>query len=201
MQIIWNGHSCFTVRSADGTIILDPYEDRYVPGYPPLRLEADQVLCSHEHSDHNARRCVRLSGKPCGFQVERIASWHDDVRGAKRGGNTIHLLTLEGMRLAHLGDLGCELNETQLRQLENLDVLLVPVGGHYTIDAAQAAEIVRQLRPRVVIPMHYRGKGFGYDVLSTVDEFRALTEHPVDYPGNTLEVDLTTEAQTAFLKP
>ena len=199
MKIIWNGHSCFTVESREGTVVLDPYADGKVPGLPPLKLKADLVLCSHEHADHNSRQNVRLSGAVCGVQVERIASWHDEVQGRKRGSNTIHVLTAEGLRVAHLGDLGCELTEEQCSALQNLDALMIPIGGHYTIDAEQAAETVSQLQPRVVIPMHYRGGSFGFDVIATADAFRALCEHPVDYPGNELLLDSETEAQTAFL--
>ena len=199
MHIIWNGHSCFTVKCDEGTVVLDPFADSYVPGYASMDLKADLVLCSHEHSDHNARQIVTLSGKPCGVGIECISSWHDEVQGAKRGSNTIHVLTAEGMRIAHLGDLGCALTEEQAAALKDLDALMIPVGGFYTIDAQQAEEIVHQLKPRVVIPMHYRFEGHGYDVLSTLDAFLALCENPVNYPGNTLKLDQKTEAQTAIL--
>ena len=200
MKIIWNGHSCFTVESRDGTVVLDPFADGKVPGFQPLKLSADLVLCSHEHADHNSRKNVRLSGKPCTVGVERVASWHDEVQGAKRGDNTIHVLTAEGLRVAHLGDLGCELTEEQAALLKNLDALMIPIGGYYTIDAKQAAEIIRQLQPRVTIPMHYRFGKFGYDVIATLDEFRTLCENPIDYPGRELVLDSETAAQTAILK-
>lgn len=200
MKIIWNGHSCFTVESEDGTVVLDPFADGTVPGFPPLKLSADLVLCSHEHADHNGRENVRLSGKQCAVSVERVASWHDGVQGAKRGDNTIHILTAEGLRVAHLGDLGCELTEEQAALLKNLDALMIPIGGYYTIDAQQAAEIIRKLQPRVTIPMHYRFDKYGYDVIATLDEFRARCENPIDYPGRELFLDSETAAQTAILK-
>ena len=200
MKITWNGHSCFTLSTSDGTVVMDPYEDQSVPGYQPLKLTADLVLCSHEHSDHNGRQCVALSGKACSVEVETIASWHDEVNGAKRGNNTIHILNAEGMRVAHLGDLGCALSAEQVSLLQNLDVLMIPVGGFFTIDAKQAAEIVRQLSPRVVIPMHYRQGIHGYPVIATVRKFRALCADPVDYPTNSMTVDAETPHQTAFLK-
>ena len=200
MKITWNGHSCFTLSTADGTAVLDPYADLSVPGYKPLKLTADLVLCSHGHSDHNGSQCVALSGKPCSITVETIASWHDDAEGAKRGDNTIHVLGTEGMRIAHLGDLGCELSAEQINLLQDLDVLMIPVGGFFTIDAEQAAEIIRQLQPRVVIPMHYRQGIHGYPVIATVRKFRALCTNAVDYPDNSMTVDADTPAQTAFLK-
>ncbi|MBQ3373736.1 MAG: MBL fold metallo-hydrolase [Oscillospiraceae bacterium] len=199
MELIWNGHSCFTVKTKDGTVVLDPFEDGKVPGYKPLRLEADLVLCSHEHADHNARKCVTLSGKPCRVAVETVASWHDDVQGAKRGPNTIHILGAEGMRIAHLGDLGCALDEAQAEALKGLDALLIPVGGFYTISAERAYEIVQQLQPRVVIPMHYRDATYGYDVLSTKEDYRRLCSDAVDYDTNRLTLTADTLAQTAFL--
>ena len=199
MELIWNGHSCFTVRTQEGSVVLDPYEDGKVPGCGPLRLEADEVLCSHEHGDHNYRAAVRLSGKPCGVQVEAIPSWHDDVCGKKRGPNTIHVLSAEGMKLVHLGDLGTELNCGQIEALSEPDVLLIPIGGFYTIDAAQALEIVEQLHPRITVPMHFRRGRMGFDVIDTPDEFLSRCTNVVEYAGNTLTVDPDTPAQTAVL--
>ena len=179
--------------------MLDPYQDGAVPGMPPLRLQADLVLCSHEHHDHNARSAVTLSGKACGVSVETIPSWHDDTEGSKRGSNSIHVLSAESLRIAHLGDLGCMLTEDQTARLQGLDALLIPVGGYYTIDSEQALEIVRQLQPRVVIPMHYRFGSVGYDVISTIDLFRAKAPNPVDYSVNCLILTSDTKPQTAFL--
>ena len=199
MKITWHGHSCFSIDTEDGTVVLDPYQDGAVPGMPPLRLQADLVLCSHEHHDHNARSAVTLSGKACGVSVETIPSWHDDTEGSKRGSNSIHVLSAESLRIAHLGDLGCMLTEDQTARLRGLDALLIPVGGYYTIDSEQALEIVRQLQPRVVIPMHYRFGSVGYDVISTIDLFRAKAPNPVDYSVNCLILTSDTKPQTAFL--
>ena len=199
MEIIWNGHSCFTVKTSRGSVVLDPYEDGKVPGLGPLRLEADLVLCSHEHGDHNFRDGVKLSGKPCDLKITKIASWHDDVCGAKRGPNTIHVIEAEGMRVVHLGDLGTALNAGQIAALSEPDVLLIPIGGFYTIDTDQALEIVSQLRPRVTVPMHFRRGAQGFDVISTADAFLAASPNPVKYPGNSLTVDRDTPAQTAVL--
>ena len=200
MEITWNGHSCFTVKTQEGSVVLDPYEDGKVPGLGPLRLKADAVLCSHEHGDHNFRAGVSLTGRPFSARVDAIPSWHDEVCGRKRGSNTIHVLYAEGMKLVHLGDLGTELNREQIETLAEPDVLLIPIGGYYTINAAQALEIVEQLRPRVTVPMHFRRGGMGYDVIATPDEFLARCPNVVEYPGNTLTVDQETPAQTAVLQ-
>ena len=104
------------------------------------------------------------------------------------------------MKLVHLGDLGTELNREQIETLAAPDVLLIPIGGYYTINAAQALEIVEQLRPRVTVPMHFRRGGVGYDVIATPDEFLSRCPNVVEYPGNTLTVDKETPAQTAVLQ-
>ena len=113
MKLIWNGHSCFTLATEAGTLVIDPYEDGSVPGLSPLHLEADAVYCSHEHRDHGNRAAVALSGKPCAVEVEELATWHDEAQGAKRGPNTMRIFSAEGLRVAHLGDLGCGLTPEQ----------------------------------------------------------------------------------------
>lgn len=202
MKIIWNGHSCFTLDTAQGRVVLDPYQDGSVPGLSPLRLTADLVLCSHEHRDHGARDSVTLSGRSASVQVEELHTFHDPEQGALRGPNIIRILSAEGLRVAHLGDLGCDLTPEQTERLTGLDALMIPVGGYYTIDAKQARAVVDALRPRVVIPMHYRGPSFGYDVITTLEDYLALCgegDNVVRYPGSTLELTKDTPAQTAVL--
>ncbi|NLV98285.1 MAG: MBL fold metallo-hydrolase [Clostridiaceae bacterium] len=169
LSIIWHGHSCFEINSEDAVIILDPYEE--VPGYRPLELAADLVLASHEHSDHNARSRVKLSGREAAVDVEIIDTFHDPDRGSLRGKNKIHIITVAGKRIAHCGDLGHALEQDQLARLQNLDLLLIPVGGYYTIDADTAAEIVRACKPDLAVPMHYREGQAGFDLISTVQAF------------------------------
>ena len=180
MKLIWNGHSCFTLATEAGTLVIDPYEDGSVPGLSPLHLEADAVYCSHEHRDHGNRAAVALSGKPCAVEVEELATWHDEVQGAKRGPNTMRIFSAEGLRVAHLGALGCGLTPEQAEALSGLAV-------------------VDQLKPRVVVPMHYRGKDFGYEVIGPVEDFLALQSGVVRYEGNVLELTQDTPAQTAVL--
>ena len=199
MKLIWNGHSCFTVETEQGALVLDPYADHYVTGLGALELEADAVLCSHDHRDHGAEEVVRLTGRSCGVQVEKINTFHDEAGGAKRGFNVVHILHAEGMRVVHCGDLGCELEQEQLERLKGADALLVPVGGFYTIDAAQARRLADAVSPRVVIPMHYRGDGFGYEVLARVEDYLALCGDVVQYDTNVLELTVDTPAQTAVL--
>ncbi len=179
VEIIWRGHSCFELRSSQASVVIDPYLQ--VPGYGLLDLEADLVLVSHEHDDHNARNRVRLTGREPAVEVEVIDTFHDPQGGKLRGPNKIHVVALTGKRIAHLGDLGHELSQEELARLQNLDVILIPVGGHYTIDAGQAAALVKAVNPAIIVPMHYREGTAGWDVTSGVqpflDHFEQVTFH------------------------
>ncbi len=168
MIITWIGHSCFKIESDGKSIIIDPYEDGSVPGYKPVREKAGCVFSTHSHRDHSFMDGVVLSGEGLGYKA--INAYHDDAKGEKRGPNRICIVDDGKERIAHLGDLG-EYIESD--ELHCLDVLLIPVGGFYTIDGKEAARIVRKLNPRLVIPMHFRSDkyGFGYDEISTLDDF------------------------------
>ena len=178
MKITWIGHSCFAVESENYKIVLDPYEDGSVPGLKPVRETADLVLCSHEHGDHNARRCVTIPGESTSkknpFHISEIHTYHDECEGAKRGTNIIHILDDKEVRLAHMGDLGCDLTQEQIEALKDIDIMLIPVGGFFTIDAAWADKIARQTGARTIIPMHFRSRKFGFDVIGTLDQFTVL---------------------------
>lgn len=202
MKLTWLGHSCFKLESDGYTVILDPYKDGYVPGLTPIREYADAVFCSHEHSDHNARETVTLNQeqKKSPFTITEIHTWHDEAQGSKRGNNCIRIFDDGTYRAAHLGDLGCELGEEQLTQLQDLDVVMIPVGGFYTIDAKQAKALIDQIQPKVTIPMHYRGENFGYDILGTLEDFTALCDCVVEYPRNSIELNEAMLQQVAVLK-
>ena len=202
MKITWLGHSCFAVESQGYKILLDPYKDGSVPGLVPVREEADRILCSHSHGDHCGTECVSLrQGKLSPFTVVTVDTWHDNKKGALRGPNTIHILSDGQCRIAHLGDLGCDLTPEQKDRLRNLTALLIPVGGHYTIDAAQAKRLADELSPAVTVPMHYRQAGVGFDVIGTVDQFTKLCDDVVTYSGSELELTPQISRQTAVLKP
>lgn len=187
MKLSWCGHSCFLVETAEGSLVFDPYAPGSVPGLRLPKLTADAVVCSHGHRDHGYAEGVQLSGKAPGFTLRQIPCFHDDRHGALRGENRITVLEAEGLRLAHLGDLGHALSPEQREALGQLDVLLIPVGGHYTIDAATAAELVCALQPRLTIPMHYRGTGFGYDVIGPVEDFTARFEQVQHWASNVID--------------
>lgn len=204
MKLTWIGHSCFRVEKDGFCILTDPYQDDSVPGLLPVREKANIVICSHEHGDHNGRAAVLLADAvPNPFRIEKIETYHDHAQGAKRGRNQITILDDGENRIAHLGDLGCELEPEQLEKLKNLDAVLIPVGGYYTIDASQAAELVREIAPRIVIPMHYRSEseGFGFEEIGTVEEFTDKMDRVKCISSSQLETTCGQEAQVIVLRP
>lgn len=196
MRIQWNGHACFFLEGAGGRVLTDPYVEE-VP-YELLTTEADIVTVSHDHDDHNATH--RVSGSPSvidgigefaidGIPFHGIASSHDDEDGAKRGPNNIYAFTLDGIRVAHLGDLGAPLNDIQREALADVQVLLIPVGGHFTIDAAQAAETIQALpNVKIVIPMHFKTDRTQSWPIETVEPFLEMVDNPRHIGSSQIEL-------------
>lgn len=174
VKITYLGHASFLLSSGGVSVLVDPYADGAVPGLGNIREKAAAVFCSHGHDDHNFIDAAEITGEENPFSVTEIATFHDDHLGALRGPNIIRIFEADGIRIAHFGDLGHELSEKQISELSDLDVLLIPVGGHFTIDAAQAAEIIGQLKPVLTIPMHYRTATSGYGVIGTLEDFEAV---------------------------
>lgn len=186
MLIKYLGHACFKIESGDSSVVFDPYQDGSVRGYGDIREKAVQVLCSHGHHDHCGAECVELiPGTEAA--VSAVKCFHDDAQGAKRGNNLIHVVEMDGLRVVHMGDIGHELSQEQLEETGRPDVLMIPVGGFYTIDAATAAGIAGKLQPRVIIPMHFRLGGTGLSVISELSEFTALYPE-VNYAEETMTV-------------
>ena len=173
MKIEYLGHACFRL---DDQLVIDPYKDGSVPGLSDLRTSGRKVICTHEHADHSGRECVEIVPGECEFEIKEVPSWHDDKEGALRGPNTIFVITKEGEKLVHLGDLGHFPNDEQLEAIRGVDYLLIPVGGYYTIDAEMAVKICEAANPKHIIPMHYRTSESGYPELATVDEFVKLAD-------------------------
>ena len=200
MKLTWYGHSCFLLETKEGSVVFDPYEPGYVPGLSLPQLEADPCLCSHGHGDHNYTAGVRLSGCRPEFKVQKFECFHDDKQGMMRGKNTMHLVEAEGRRVLHMGDLGHMPSPELTERLGHVDLMMIPVGGYYTIDAAVAAAVVRSLEPGLVVPMHYRGEGFGFEVLSTVEEFTDRMDRVKSLDTNVLEPDWSVDHLTVVLK-
>jgi L-ascorbate metabolism protein UlaG (beta-lactamase superfamily) len=167
MEIHWLGHACFRLRGREGVVVTDPFGKDC--GYEWSRPRADIVTVSHDHENHSQAQRVAgdpkvLSG-PGEYEIKNIfvtgiASFHDHKKGNERGKNTIYLIEFDDLKVCHLGDLGHVLTQTQTEALSDLDVLLIPIGGHATIHAAQAVEVVSQLEPHIVIPMHYQTSAY-----------------------------------------
>ena len=143
---------------------------------------------------------LKHSGIKNPFSITKIDTWHDPEQGALRGPNRIHILESDGLKIAHMGDIGCPLIREQKDLLKHLDAILIPVGGYYTIDAVQAKALADDLAPRVVIPMHYRSDHFGYPVIGRLEEFTGLCRNVVEYDSNALLLTAETRPQTAVLK-
>lgn len=172
LRIIWHGHACFEFVCGERSAVIDPY--REVPGYPALALEAGEIYASHSHhDDHGYFEAVKIIAQPgkSPFKVTTVDTFHDPEGGALRGKNKITVIEAGGVRLAHFGDLGHELSAEQLEAIKGIDIAMIPVGGFYTIDGIQAAELAGKIDAKIVIPMHYRRNGRGFDVISEPDVF------------------------------
>ena len=178
MEITYIGHACFVIKLSTGLeICFDPYSHGSVPGLSDADAVADVVYCSHSHRDHNDSGSVRSPEDPYSGdmpEVQIIRTFHDDVGGSARGRNNITIINDKGSKIVHMGDIGCDLTEEQITLLKGCDLLMIPVGGFYTIDSKKAFEQCCQIDPKVVIPMHFSGAGFGYDVISGREEFVSL---------------------------
>ncbi|MBN1319340.1 MAG: MBL fold metallo-hydrolase [Thermoleophilia bacterium] len=204
MRLTYFAHASFLVEARDGTrVILDPYRHGAFDGavkYDPIEEPADAVIVSHLHEDHAASDTipgdplvlVQPSSEAVGeLRITGISTAHDEAGGAKRGDNTITVLDDGDLRLVHLGDLGHTLDQGTLDQIGAVDILLVPVGGFFTIDHEEAAAVVDSLRPMIVIPMHYKTDGVDFPV-ATVDPFLKTQTNVLRDVGATLEMTRAT---------
>lgn len=194
MKLQWLGHSCFAVTLDDGRVIVtDPYDETV--GYPPLRVRADLALSSHGHFDHN--HFAALEGDPeiisapgvyerGGVRITGVHSFHDDAQGAKRGENVIFAIEAGNMKLVHLGDLGHQPDTPEQRALiRDADVLLIPIGGTFTITTPQAIELIETFKPRAAVAMHYKNRYCQFPITDCA-EFVARTH--ADTLPNQVEV-------------
>lgn len=178
MKVKWLGHSSFLITSASGTrIITDPYATGGNIQYGEINEPADVVTVSHEHGDHNNvasikgnPKVIRETAEAMGMKFKGISTHHDDVQGEKRGSNTVLCFEVDGVKVCHMGDLGHPLTDKQAAEIGKIDVLLIPVGGNYTIDAGIASRICDQLKPGVTIPMHFKNEKCTFPI-NAVDEF------------------------------
>jgi L-ascorbate metabolism protein UlaG (beta-lactamase superfamily) len=217
VDIEWYGHACFTIAAGSGArIVIDPFDPDKFP-YSLPEGPATLAFASHDHSDHNylggVDYRVAVKGGQGGamitdplktipdydtytfnedstsYALRIVPSSHDEQGGAKRGHNVISVWEIDGVRIVHMGDLGCALDKKQIEAIGRPDVLMIPVGGYYTIDAEGARAVVKELSPHVVIPMHFRTKALGDRVpISTADEFLKGWEKVKVMSGSVLHV-------------
>ncbi len=213
MKVKWLGHACFLITSKVGLkVITDPYTVGGGIDYSPIRETADVVVVSHDHGDHNNVSAVQ--GKPevvkgsstkivKGIRFSGIGTSHDASRGTQRGPNTVFCFTIDGLDLCHLGDLGHELSEREVAQIGLVDILFVPVGGFFTIDATAASQVCDQLKPRIIIPMHFKTPKCAYPIAGVEDflkdkkDVRKVTGSEVEFDPE----DLPTGTQIVLLQP
>ena len=213
MIIEYLGHSCFKLTESTGTsIVCDPYSEELV-GYDMPEVAADVVTVSHHHHDHD--NIQKVGGTPAiidredncdfdGVEINSIKSFHDASRGKKRGENMIFKFRMDGIDVCHLGDLGEQCSSDLIETLLPVNVLLIPVGGTYTVDAEMAKEYVDRIMPDIVIPMHYRTKDCKLDI-DKVDEFLKLFDEDAieEVDGNSIELsrtDLGEETKIVVLR-
>ncbi len=202
MKINYLGHSCFKLTESTGiSVVTDPYDDSV--GYAMPKVSADAVTVSHHHYDHD---CVeKVGGHPVvldsetgyvlkdSVDISSIMSFHDNCRGKKRGENIIFKFRMDGLDVCHLGDLGEDCSSDLIEMILPVNVLLIPVGGNYTIDAAMAKEYVDRIMPDIVIPMHYRAKGCKLDIDKVDDFIDSFDGHNVVIAEAGDEIDISRD--------
>lgn len=215
MDIYWYGQACFKLKGKNATVIIDPYDPDFTGLKLPKDLSADIALSTHSHKDHNNTQAVTSpsGGKAAVFQdpgeyevsgavMTGIRCFHDNSGGSERGLNTIFHLLIDNLAIVHLGDLGqSKLTEEQVAQIGQTDILLIPVGSVYTIDAKAASDIVSQLEPKIIIPMHYKIEGLKFELESVVNFLKEMgAEGAVSQPKLSITKDkLPEEPQVVVL--
>lgn len=212
MKIKYLGHASFFITTANGTkIITDPYTPNERIKLAPVTETADIVTMSHSHGDHS--NIASVKGNPQGImgagkwnikgvEIQGIAAFHDNAGGKSRGPSTIFCFTADGIRVCHLGDLGHMLPDAQIAEMGRVDVLLTPMAGNYTMDAATATELMNRLKPAVTVPMHYRNPKVDYPV-ETVEAFTSGKKNVVvsDSSEISLEKGELPKGEIVVLKP
>lgn len=191
MEVVFLGHASFRLKGKIASLVTDPYDSEMV-GFKFPKVAADIVTISHNHKDHNQASLVKDVSKvvsgPGEYEIKGVSimgflTYHDNLKGEARGENTIYLIEMDEVRLVHLGDLGHKISEELQDRLGEVDVLMIPVGGEYTIGPTEAAELVRMIEPKIILPMHYQMRGLNQQIfakLSPVDAFLSQVGLPVE---------------------
>ena len=201
VKVKWLGHSCFRMEYEGWSLIIDTFADGSVDGIGNVRETANALYATHGHHDHCAPETVTVidAPAPADYSVETFETPHDHHGGTKRGMNRIHLFSLGGLRVVHMGDTGSIPTPEILEKIKGVDLMLIPVGGFFTVGAEEAFEIVEKTGPKAVIPMHYRSDKFGFGVLATLEDFAA--RFPAADVRESAELVLTTDAPRGLVVP
>ena len=198
MKIKWNGHASFTITASDGTVfVTDPYDPSGYGGvlrYEQVKDTADAVLVSHDHADHNyvkgipgSPKVVKDSDQVKDIQIKGISTHHDESGGSERGDNVVFVFAVDGINICFVGDLGHQLSSEQVEAIGPVDLLLIPVGGTYTVDADGAAKVAEALSPKLIIPMHYKTDKCDLPI-SGVDGFLERMENVIQLQKSEVEI-------------
>lgn len=178
MDIWYLGHSSYKLKGRTASVVTDPFDPKAV-GINFPKTEADIVTVSHDHKDHNKADLVTGVKKVIdgpgeyevnGVSIVGIGAYHDEKKGELRGKNTIYIIEMDDLRLCHLGDLGSKLSEKKIEEMGGIDILFIPVGGEYTLNAQMAAQVARDIEPVLIIPMHYQQKGLKKDTFAKLTD-------------------------------
>ena len=198
LQIRWHGHSCFEIKD-DITLVTDPHDGKSI-GIPAPTVEGDIILVSHDHYDHNSVKTVEKIGskvvkderkrKIFNVDIKGIKTYHDEKSGAIRGENIIFKFLIDDIIFCHLGDLGHMVEESIVEKIGRVDILFIPVGGNFTIDADIAWEIIKSIEPAIIIPMHYKIGGLSLPI-DNLDTFLEKSVYKILKVGNEIDFDKT----------
>lgn len=196
LQIRWHGHSCFEIKN-DMTLVTDPHDGRSI-GIPAPSAAGDIILVSHDHYDHNSVKTVEKEDSKVvtdgrkrnisNIEISGLDSFHDEAHGAKRGSNIIFKFVIDGIKFCHLGDLGHELDDETVQKIGDVDILFIPVGGNFTLDDRQAWNVINKIKPRIIVPMHYRIGGLSMPVAG-IDPFLNKSRYKVLKVGNEIDIE------------
>lgn len=196
LQIRWHGHACFEIKN-DLTLVTDPHDGKSI-GIPAPSVMGDIILVSHDHYDHNSVKTVEKEGSKVvmderkrtvsNVEIKGVESFHDEAHGEKRGRNIIYKFIMDDIKFCHLGDLGHEIDDETAQKIGDVDILFVPIGGTFTVDADQAWKVVNMIKPKITIPMHYKIGGLSLPI-SGIEPFLAKNKYKTLKVGNEIDIE------------
>lgn len=196
LQIRWHGHACFEITN-ELTLVTDPHDGKSI-GIPAPSVTGDIILVSHDHYDHNSVKTVEKEGSKVitderkrnisNVEIRGIESFHDECHGEKRGANIIFKFTMGDITFCHLGDLGHELDEETVQKIGDVDILFIPIGGTFTVDAEHAWNIINMIKPKIAVPMHYKIGGLSLPIAG-IDPFLEKNKYKILKVGNEIDIE------------